>query len=109
MAAGGFDDGFCQAGCLPTGSRFFIRKAHKVYQHRNNVPVFPQLPTGSSTADLAHGLWVALIVLATRVLNVINLTDNRADPKRFFDISASIVLCIAAKIRFPDRYFLLAT
>jgi hypothetical protein len=27
---------------------------------------------------------------------VIDLTDNRADPKRFLDINASIVLCIDA-------------
>jgi hypothetical protein len=46
----------------------FTRKATKVYQHRNNVPV----------------------------LNVINLTDSRADPKRFIDISASNVSCIDA-------------
>ena len=43
------------------------------------------------------------------VLNVINLTDGRADPKRFLDISASNVFCIDTKIQFPDRYFLLAT
>jgi len=39
---------------------------------------------------------MGVIVLATRALNVINLTDSRADPKRFLDISASISLCIDA-------------
>jgi len=54
---------------------------------------------GNRCAQLAagHGLWwLGVIVLATRALNVINLTDSRADPKRFLDISASIGLCIDA-------------
>ena len=53
---------------------------------------------GYRCAQLAagHGLWVRVIVLATRALNVFNLTDSRADPKHFFDTSASNELCIDA-------------